>query len=388
MPDAIIYLDNAATTFPKPECVYRAADEFYRRYGGNAGRGANPLASKCAELIAETRTMLAGWLGAPSSERVIFTPSATIALNLTILGTTLRPGDVAYATPFEHNSVLRPLEHLRQMAGVEVREMPFDRRTMGCQLERLGAQFRADPPALVCVTQASNVCGAMPPVIEIARLAREVNPDVVVVVDGAQAAGLHPLPLDDGLIDAYVFSGHKSLYGPYGVAGLILCSRWRPTQVLFGGTGTVSESVAMPDELPSAYEVGSHNIWAIAGLKAALEWLRETGRAAIVSHTLSLAEQLCDELVALPGVQVHTPPKGDPWVGIASFTVEGVRPQAIEAALGARGIVVRAGLHCAPWAHRWIGTMESGGAVRVSVSLFSSKENITALLESVSSATS
>ena len=381
--ERLIYLDNAATTYPKPECVYQAADEFYRRYGGNAGRGANPLARKSAELIAETRSLLAEWLGAPSWERVIFTPSATLALNLAILGTKLRSGDAAYVTPFEHNSVLRPLEHLCQTVGIEVREMPFDRHTMACQLDRLTAQFRADPPAVVCMTQASNVCGVMPPVSEIARLAKEINPAAIVVVDGAQVAGLYPLPFSGGLIDAYVFSGHKSLYGPYGVAGLVLASDWRPESILFGGTGTVSESVAMPDTLPSAYEPGSHNVWAIAGLRAALEWLRETGRDAVVTHTLELAEQLRDELEKLSGVQVYAPPNRESWCGIVSFAVESVRPQAIEAALGAKRIAIRAGLHCAPWTHRWMGTMEGGGAVRVSVGWFTDESEMTTLLGEV-----
>jgi cysteine desulfurase family protein len=375
-PGKLIYLDNAATTYPKPECVYQAADEFYRRYGGNAGRGANPLARKSAELIAETRAMLTDWLGAPSPERVIFTPSATIALNLAILGTKLRSGDAVYVTPFEHNSVLRPVEHLRQTMGVVVQELPFDRHTMACQFDRLAAQFRADPPALVCMTQASNVCGVMPPVIEVAQSARESNPNVVVVVDGAQVAGLHPLSLDDGLIDAYIFSGHKSLYGPYGVAGLVLASDWRPEPILFGGTGTISESVAMPGTLPSAYEPGSHNVWAIAGLKAALEWLRETGPKAIVAHTLELAESLRDELEKLSSVQVHGPPKGEQWCGIVSFSVEGVRPQAIETALGAKGIAVRAGLHCAPLAHRFLGTTSSRGTVRASPSQYSTQVEV------------
>ncbi|MDQ7029054.1 MAG: aminotransferase class V-fold PLP-dependent enzyme [Ardenticatenia bacterium] len=223
--------------------------------------------------------------------------------------------------------------------------------------------------------------------MEIVRLARAANPDVVVVVDGAQVAGLYPLPLRDGLIDAYVFSGHKSLYGPYGVAGFVLASEWRPKPILFGGTGTVSESVVMPEALPSAYEPGSHNVWAIAGLKAALEWLQETGREAIVAHTSALAGQLRDELERLPGVQVHAPPDGrgaapprPRWCGIVSFTVEGIRPQAIEAALGARGIAVRAGLHCAPWAHRWLGTLEKGGTVRVSVGWFNQAAEVETLL--------
>jgi len=372
----IIYLDNAATIFPKPEAVYQATDAFYRRFGGNAGRGANPLARRGTKLIDDTRALLAEWLGAPSPEQVIFAPSATIALNLVILGAALGPSDVVYVTPFEHNSVLRPVEYLRQTRAVNVHEIPFDRRTYTCDLDRLAAMFRADPPVLVCVSQASNVCGLMPPVLEIADRAKAANPQAVVLVDGAQVAGLYPMPLRDDLIDAYVFSGHKSLYGPYGVAGLVLASNWRPRPILFGGTGTVSERVAMPDALPSAYEPGSHNVWAIAGLKAALKWLWETGRQTIVAHTLELAESLCDKLDELPMVTSYAPPRSEPWCGIVSFTVRGVRPQAIEAALGAKGVAVRAGLHCAPWAHRWLGTTTEGGTVRVSLNFYNCSEDI------------
>lgn len=382
--EEIIYLDNAATSFPKPACVYRAADEFYRHYGGNAGRGSNPLAQKGKDLIVETRNHLAKWLGAQSPPQVVLAPSATIALNQIILGMSLQPGDVVYVTPFEHNSVLRPLEHLRQTKGIIVREMPFDRSTFTCDLERLEASFQAESPALVGITQASNVCGVMPSVLEIARRAKQVNPQTVVVVDGAQAAGLYPLPLDTGLIDALVFSGHKSLYGPYGVSGVVLASDWRPEPILFGGTGTRSESVVMPDTLPTAYEVGSHNIWAIAGLRAALTWLQSIGREALVDHTLDLAVMLRHELESLPGVTVYTPLNEKVWCGIVSFTVQGVRPQALEAALGAKGIAVRAGLHCAPWAHRWLGTRETGGTLRVSVGWFNELADLEALMTEIS----
>lgn len=376
----IVYLDNAATTFPKPACVYEAANEFYRRYGGNAGRGGNPLARACTRLLAETREQLAVWLDAPAPERVIFTASATHALNLAILGANLRPGDSIYVSPFEHNSVLRPVEHLRQTQGIQVQKIPFSRRTYACQLNKLMADFQVSPPAMVCITQASNVCGLMPPVLEVARLAKEVNPRTVIIVDGAQTAGLYPLSLTDDLIDAFIFSGHKSLYGPYGVAGLVLASDWRPNPLLFGGTGTISESIQMPTDLPSAYEAGSHNIWAIAGLHAALNWLQETGREAIIEHTMKLAWQLREGLIGLPGVELYMPPGEIPWCGILSFTVDKAAPQAIEATLGARNIAVRAGLHCAPWAHQWFGTIEEGGTVRTSQGIFNSSEQINAAL--------
>jgi len=383
--DEITYLDNAATTFPKPESVYEEANRFYKRFGGNAGRGGNPLARACTRLLAETRELLAEWLDAPSPDRVIFTASATHALNLAIFGVALHPGDIIYVTPFEHNSVLRPVEYLRQTKGIEVRQIPFVRRTYSCHLEKLAAAFQTEPPTMVCVTQASNVCGVMPPIEEIGRLAKQANPQVVVIVDGAQTAGLYPITLKRGFIDAFIFSGHKSLYGPYGVAGLVLASEWQPTPLLFGGTGTFSESIEMPKDLPSAYEAGSQNIWAIAGLNAALNWLRQRGREAITDHTLHLAKQLCSGLARLPSVEVHTPYEVASWCGILSFTVESISPQAIEAALGAKGFAVRAGLHCAPWAHNWLGTLNTGGTVRVSFGYFNEIEGTDRITQSIAS---
>lgn len=376
--DALIYLDNAATTFPKPEAVYTAADQFYRRFGGNAGRGNHPLARAGARLLDETRTRLAAWLDAPAPERVILTASATHALNLAIFGQPWRSGDVIYVTPFEHNSVLRPLEQVRQTQGVQLRQIPFQRRTYACALETLAARFQVEPPALVCVTQASNVCGVMPPVLEIARLAKQANPAAIVIVDGAQTAGLYPLPLHEGLIDALVFSGHKALYGPYGVAGLVLATDWRPRPLLFGGTGTFSEQLQMPDHLPSRYEAGSHNLWAIAGLQAALGWLQEIGRTALVEQTLKLAWQLREQLARHPDIELFVPPTETPWCGILSFAVAETVPQAVETALGAQNVAVRAGLHCAPWAHEWLGTQSQGGTVRVSPGWFNRNEDIAA----------
>lgn len=367
----VIYLDNAATTFPKPESVYTAADSFYRNFGGNAGRGNNPLARTSSRLVAETRERLAEWLGAPSSQRVIFAPSSTHALNLAIFGGSLTSGDVVYVTPFEHNSVLRPVEYLRQTRGIQVRQIPFSRQTYACQLDKLVATFQAEPPALVCLTQASNVCGLMPPLLEIARLAKLSNPRSIVIIDGSHTAGLYPLPLHQQLIDALIFSGHKALYGPYGVAGLVLASDWRPAPLLYGGTGTQSANVQMPSDLPTAYEAGSLNTWAIAGLHAALEWLVEIGRDAIVDHIESLAKKLVDALSGVAGIEVYAPNAEIPWCGIVSITLQDLAPQVIEAALGAKGIAVRAGLHCAPWAHKWLGTIDGGGTVRISPGYFS-----------------
>ncbi len=375
----VIYLDNAATTFPKPEAVYASADAFYRAAGANAGRGQNPLARRAAHLVAEVRADVAAWLGAAGPERVIFSPSATIALNQAIFGTPLRPGDAVYVTPFEHNSVLRPVEHLRQTRGVDVCVLPADPLNLEIPLDRVEVQFRTRPPALLAVAQVSNVCGLQLPVAELAGLARAANPEVIIIVDGAQGAGLYPLPLRDGIIDYLVFSGHKSLYGPYGAAGLVLASHRRPRPVLFGGTGTESESITMPEEPPAAYEPGSLNVWALAGLGAAIDWLRATGRRSLEERVQELAAVLIEGLSRLPGVQLHLPPP-DRRTSIVSFTCPGTSPAAIEALLGAANIAVRAGLHCAPWCHRLLGTLGNGGSVRVSPGYFNSVADVEALL--------
>jgi selenocysteine lyase/cysteine desulfurase len=184
-------------------------------------------------------------------------------------------------------------------------------------------------------------------------------------------AGLYPLSLGNGLIDYYVFSGHKALYGPYGIAGFVLCGERRPAPVLFGATGTQSDSVAMPAEVPSAYEPGSQNVWAAAGLEAALDWLAAEGRERIVGHAEAAAREIERCLGRLPGVRLYAP-QTQRRTSILSFTISGMAPRGVEDLLADRGIAVRAGLHCAPWAHRLLGTLDGGGTVRVSTSYFTS----------------
>lgn len=371
----LIYLDNAATTFPKPEPVYQAMDSFYRQFGGNAGRGSNPLARKAAALVEETRHLLTQWLDAPE---VIFTPSATIALNTVILGAGLRAGDVVYVSPFEHNSVLRPLEHLRQRVGIQVKVLPFDRDTFACKLDEVAALFKLEPPSMVCISLVSNVLGLILPVDEITRLAKASNNRAITIIDGAQAAGL--LEIDMAHIDALIFSGHKSLYGPYGIAGIGFGTDWRPAPLFLGGTGTQSESIEMPLTGSSRYEAGSQNIQAVAGLNAALHWLNEIGRDEITTHTTNLTAYAYEVLSDLPQVLTYVPSDKRCHFGILSFSIEGTSPQAVESFLGANNIAVRAGLHCSPWTHRFIKSILAGGLIRLSLSEFNLKTDVDKLL--------
>lgn len=367
----LIYLDNAATTFPKPEIVYQAMDSFYRQYGGNAGRGANPLARKASALVDETRILAQEWLNAPE---VVFTPSATIALNTVIMGARLRAGDIVYTTPFEHNSVLRPLEHLRQTIGIEIKLIPFDKVTFVCDLDKLAKQFQLDKPSMVCVAQASNVTGYMPPVKQIIQHAKQANSDAVAIVDSAQVAGLKAIDMTS--VDALIFSGHKSLYGPYGIAGIAFGTQWRPEPLMYGGTGTVSESIELPASGSSRFEAGSHNISAIAGLNASLKWLHEAERDTINSKTKELTSLLISELASIPELTVYTPANLEQHSSVVSFTLDRILPQAVENALGAKNIAVRAGLHCSPWVHQFMGTQSDGGTVRVSIGYFNSRDGI------------
>ncbi len=371
MNEDIIYLDNAATTFPKPEVVYREMDYFYRNYGGNAGRGANPLARKSTILLEETRALLIDWLAVKDA---VFSPSATVALNTAIFGTKLRTGDIVYVSPFEHNSILRPLEHLRKKIGIEIHRLSFNRSTFECNLDEVKAQFQLDAPAMICISHVSNVFGFILPIDEILTLARRTNPHVVTIVDGSQAGGLKSV--NTSLIDAFIFSGHKSLYGPYGVAGIGFSTDWRPEPLIYGGTGTQSESIDMPTDVHSRLEAGSQNIAAIAGLHAALQWLHETSKATINHHVYNLTEQLLSSLQDIPAIQVYLPQDLEHHTSIVSFNIEGVAPQAIENALGAKNIAVRAGLHCAPWAHHFLNTVHTNGTIRSSLGFLNSPKHI------------
>jgi len=216
--------------------------------------------------VAETRELLKIWLDAPD---VVILSSATIALNTVIMGARLRAGDIVYVSPFEHNSVLRPLAHLRKTTGIDVRILPFDKQTFTCKLDEVQALFKIEPPSMLCISQVSNVFGAILPVDELTKLAKQASPQCITLVDGAQAAGLKLMEMKQ--VDGLVFSGHKSLYGPFGVAGIAFGTNWRPLPLIYGGTGTQSESLDMPVDGHSRYEAGSHNISAIAGLNAALK---------------------------------------------------------------------------------------------------------------------
>lgn len=358
------YFDNAATTFPKPGCVYDFADSFYRNSGGNIGRGGNALAVAAGNVAKAAKDNLRKLYGCPASE-VVFTASATDALNRILLGLGLCSGDAVYCTPFEHNAVTRPLHHLSEVCGIEVKVLPFDTEALEPRLDEIEAAFDSRRPKLVVVTHASNVCGAVVPVEKIARLAKAYG--ATVVVDMSQTAGLLELELSSELYDFAVFAGHKTLYGPFGIGGFFCKHGTTLKPVYFGGNGINSVDQGLPDNIVQMEEIGSQNTYAIAGLKASTDWLLERGLEAVRDAEAKNRDRLLACLRGADFCAVVADTMRCERIGVVAALFEGLSPDEGEVVLGRCGVAVRSGIQCAPFAHRFLGTLPAG-AIRFSVS--------------------
>lgn len=372
-----VYLDNAATSHPKPDSVYRAADRALREIGASPGRGGYRSAMEATRLLFEARETLAELFGIRDSSRLVFTGSATEALNLAI-GGLLRPGDHVVTSSMEHNSVVRPL-HLAELRGVEVCRVPCDRRGL-LNPRDVAAALRSDT-RLIAVTHCSNVTGTIQPVEEIASLAARAG--VPLLVDAAQSAGLLPIDVSDSGIAILAGPGHKGLMGPPGTGFLYLAEGIDPAPLMVGGTGGFSTTPDQPAEMPARYESGTVNLPGIAGLRAGAEFVLATGTDAIRRREGKLVGLLLDGMASIPGITLHGPLPGSERGGIVSFTVEGMDPALIGFTLDREhDIFVRTGLHCAPDAHRTIGTFPEG-TVRVSPGFFNTEDEIEAFLRAM-----
>lgn len=369
------YFDNAATTFPKPEQVYDFADRVYRNIGVNTGRGDYALATDAEEIVDGCRNHLKRLLKC-EGKQVVFTSSATDALNRILLGFTLNAGDVVYLSPFEHNAVTRTVHHLEQTVGIRVYELPFDCETLMFNQSKAQAMFEECPPALVCLTHASNVCGAVLPIEDISRVAKRAG--AITVIDMSQTAGLVPARLSSEDIDFAVFAGHKTLYAPFGIGGFICSaneSRLRP--VLFGGNGINSIEQDMPSDIQLMEEIGSQNLYAIAGLYASTEWLLRNENQ-IARAELANRDTLLDLLRSYCNIEIVADRMQCKRIGVVSCRFENYSPDEISGVLNQLGIAVRAGLQCAPYAHRFLGTLPAG-TVRISVSALTNKADFEVL---------
>ena len=364
------YFDNAATTYPKPEAVYASMDQFYRSNGANAGRGRYNLAQSANALIGETRALVQELLHCPSKQ-VVFTPTATIALNIIIQGLIRKGAETIYISPFEHNAVTRTLHYYEESGTISVHQLTVS-RDLKYDLDRMRYQFEAERPDLVIMSHASNVFGLIAPVTEICSLAKKFG--ATTVIDMAQTAGLVDCNLGLNVFDFAVFAGHKTLYGPTGISGFIMDPAIDLPPVIFGGTGFESANQNMPLSLPERYEMGTMNISGIAGLNAALKWGLDQGIETIWQKEQDHRNKLISLLREYWFVKVIGNYSDCSYVGIVSCLIEGISSDSAGEIFDRCGIAVRTGLQCAPLAHQFAGT-HPAGTIRFSVGYFTSEDD-------------
>lgn len=375
-----IYLDNAATSWPKPESVWQAVDDYQRRLGAPAGRGTYHEAAEVERLVGQCRQQLVALLAADDPRRIIFTANGTDSLNLALHGV-LRPGDHVITSVCEHNSVLRPLRHWQDRGDVRV-------TYVGCDGEgyvdpedvRRAIQPRT---RLIALVHASNVTGAVQPVEEVGRAAREAG--VLYLVDAAQSLGHLPVNVKQIGCDLLAAPGHKGLLGPLGTGLLYVApgveQQLSPTRQ--GGTGTRSDEDIQPTTLPDRYESGNLNVPGIVGLNTGVAEVQCRALAAIGEHERELSERLLTGLAEIGGITLYGPRHFGRGrrVGVVSFNLDGFEPQELAALLdSSRSIQVRAGIHCAPRMHQALGTSPRG-TVRFSVGTFNTEEDVEKAIE-------
>ncbi|MBQ6582452.1 MAG: aminotransferase class V-fold PLP-dependent enzyme [Mogibacterium sp.] len=372
----MIYLDNGATTFPKPECVYQAMDQYARTSAVNAGRGAYAAAREANAMIRDVKQMLISLCDARGQAEVALTPSVTVALNQIIQGQRWKKGMHAYVSPYEHNAVLRPLRLMEQKYGIEIHELPLA-EDLSIDLDRTRELFRETPPDLVAVTAVSNVTGYVLPAAEIFREAKRYR--AFTVLDAAQAMGLVRMRFSELRADCIAFAGHKTLYASFGIAGFLVRNGVELEPLLAGGNGIRSEDPEMPRHMPERMECASMDTVAIRALQESLRWLRTVDPWAVESE---LTEYLLTRLAEVPELKVYKAPGGmERQAGVVSINLEGFRANEVAAILDHEcGIAVRAGHHCAGLIHHHLNNKEHDGTIRISLGYFNTREDIDALI--------
>lgn len=375
-----IYLDNAATSWPKPDSVYDAVNRYMRESGAPAGRSVYAEAHQANQAVAATRAAVAKFIGADDARRIVFALNGTDALNIAIHGL-LDEGDHVVTTVVEHNSVLRPLRELESRLGVRVDRVRCNARGY-VDPDDIRAAMGAKTK-LVAVTHASNVTGTIQPVADIARVAHEGG--ALVLVDAAQTLGYLSVHVGESAIDLLASPGHKGLLGPQGTGLLYIRGgvEQRLRTLRQGGTGTQSDQDQHPQVMPYKYEAGSVNVPGLVGLGAGIDFLRLQGTK-LRQHHQRLTERLVAGLIEIDGVKVFGPAEPNDRVGVVSIAIEGYDPQEVAAMLdGAHRVQVRAGFHCAPLIHAAMGTIDVGGAVRFSIGVFNTEADIDAAIRAV-----
>ena len=394
----LIYLDNAATSFPKPPGVTEAMVHFMTEVGANPGRAGHRLAKEAEQIVSHTREGLAELFHIPDSTRIVFTLNVTEAINMVLYGF-LNDGDHVITTAMDHNAVLRPLEHLRKKGAIHVDIAPCDRQGF-LDLDALRRLIRKGT-TLIAINHASNVCGTLQDIREIRNIAGEIP----ILLDTAQTAGCVPIDVTADGIDFLAFTGHKGLLGPQGTGGLYIREGLTVRPLKRGGTGSISESLEQPDFLPDALESGTQNNVGIAGLGAAVDFILKTGVETIQKHEQTLTAALLKALRHLHGVTVYGPLNAEKQTATVSISFDSILPE--DQSLGGCGainlawmeegilpsevgsilnesfdILVRVGLHCAPLAHKALGTFPDG-TIRLGMGYFNTLEEIAIVAEAV-----
>ena len=375
----IIYFDNAATSWPKPPEVSAAMQKFMKKIGANPGRSGHRLSVEAARIIFNTREKLAQLFNIDDPLRIVMTKNATEGLNIAVSGL-LKSGDHVITSSMEHNSVMRPLR-AKLHRGVELTVIPCDRKGLIDPAHVNGAVKKNT--RAIFMTHASNVTGTIMPVADIGRIARECN--LVFCVDAAQTAGSYPIDVVKMNIDLLAFTGHKSLFGPSGTGGIYiregLENKIEPLCV--GGTGSRSEVEEQPDFMPDRYEAGTPNTVGMAGLLAGVDFVLSKGVSEIKNKEDSLVKMFMDGVRDVPGIMLYGKTNAQERTPVVSFNIDGMDPAAVALQLDERfKIMARSGIHCAPSAHKTIGTYPKG-AVRFSFSCFNTEEQIIKALDAL-----
>ena len=367
----MIYLDNAATTWPKPPGVAEAVVRALRKYGANPGRGGHKMSMAASGEVYRCRETAAKMFHLDDTSRVVFTLNCTMALNMVLKGI-LSDGGRVTVSDLEHNAVMRPLTALSPAVPIYdvAHVVPGDDEAT---VENFRHAIVPSTRAIVCM-HASNVFGTRLPIRRLGELAREKN--LLFVVDGAQSGGVLPIDMQADQIDFLCLAGHKGLYGPMGTGLLLSSGRFQLPTILEGGTGTQSLLFEQPEELPDRLESGTVNVPGICGLQAGMEWVMNHGTAGICRQETDRMTLAHDMLTRIPGIELYTPrPREDLCAPVLSINVKGLHSEETAAALNRHGIAVRAGLHCAPTAHRVFGTVQTG-TVRLATSAFTTRQEI------------
>ena len=382
----MIYLDNAATTYPKPEEVYEKMDMLTREMSVNAGRGSYELARKATDVINGTRAKIAEFFGAEDVNDVVFTSSATEAANRVLLGYDFKENMTVYVSPYEHNAVMRTLEAVRKKTGIQIKLLATDNEGY-LDIEEIEYQFMCDEPDFVFINMSSNVTGYILPFEKIAHMAKEYV--AVVFADAAQAAGNIKINLKETDIDILIFAGHKSLYGLFGVGGFVTNSRIferdkKLNPVIFGGNGEDSLNLDLPETGISKYEVGSLNVPAIGALKYGIDSI-ETDFNEIRQHEDKMFRYMLEKIEKLDGIIIFQKPEKEEefenHIAVISAAFEKYASDDAGTILdGEYNIAVRTGYHCAPLVHDVIGSKKYGGTIRISIGRYTTKEDIDRLV--------